>query len=750
MSEVFGAVIELKSNVSAVLQHSIGSARDFRGEVTKAKERLKEYDKQKVKEKELKIKNTAAYRAIDGVKKKLEPVTDKVVEIKARAERAEEKIHDVRRKLDGIRENKVINFVMKGTGAVARAAGKAALAGTAAAFTAVAVAGTAAVTQGVAFESQMKNVGTLLDGDVGAKLQSMGTELKKVSMDTGVATADLTDGLYQTVSAFGESAESVRQLEIAAKAAKAGGATTTDAVNLLSAVTKGYGDTSATAMQKVSDMAFQTVKLGQTTFPELASSMGGVVAMSSQMGVSQEELFGSLATLTGVTGGTAEVCTQLEGVMSSFLSPSESMSKALKKMGYASGAAALEAEGMEGIIGRLKDTVGGDSIELSKLFGEKTAKQAVLALTGDLADTWHEKTAAMAESSNAANKAFEMQQSSVESMVNRVKNAGKVMLTSVGEKALPYIVSALEKVIDKLPALEAAFDTVADNIGPAIELVSSALGPILEQWQPVLEEIGGYFADAFGEGGSIAAAAAFIGPAIQGISSVAAEVFPVIAGIAQDLGSKFTAAFGKIGEHTEFIQELLSTAGPAIADALSTAWEVIGPILDLAIEAVDLLMTVFEKVFPAIEAVVSRVWKVIRPIFENMGKAAEFLSGAVGKVGDALSGISSAEFLAGAAGKAAGHDGAKGTSAGMSIAENATGTEYFTGGWTTVGEHGPELMRLPTGTKIKSNVASGSMAGNGKGQYSINIAHMEVRKESDIDKIAEAIVKKIEDADDNM
>ena len=38
----------------------------------------------------------------------------------------------------------------------------------------------------------------------------------------------------------------------------------------------GYGDTSAAAVAKASDLALLTVRLGQTTFPELAASIGRV------------------------------------------------------------------------------------------------------------------------------------------------------------------------------------------------------------------------------------------------------------------------------------------------------------------------------------------------------------------------------------------------------------------------------------------------------------------------------------------
>ena len=80
---------------------------------------------------------------------------------------------------------------------------------------------------------------------------------------------------------------------------------------------------------------------------------------------------------------------------------------------------------------------------------------------------------------------------------------------------------------------------------------------------------------------------------------------------------------------------------------------------------------------------------------------------------------------------------------------NATGTSYFSGGWTTVGEHGPELVNLPGGSKIYSNQTSGQMV-SGSRSVNVHIDHMEVRSEEDIDRVAEKLAKKIEEAEDNM
>lgn len=802
--DVFGASIVLRDNVSGVLRQAQNSARGFRGAVNTARQELQRLDQQRLRDRELRIRTSSAYQAIDRLRQRMEPISRRVINFVARTQNAMDGIRRVRQHLAKIKDSKVVKLVVRGAEGAVKALGKAAVAWTEAAFKAVTDASTMAVKSAIDYQAQMKNVGTLLDGDVNAKLEKYSSQLMKVSNDTGIASSDLTDGLYQVVSAFGESAENVKQLEIAAKAAKAGNATTTDSVNLLSSVTKAYGDTSAEAMQKASDLAFLTVKLGQTSFPELAASMGGAIAMGSQLGVTQEALYGTMATLTGVTGNTAEVSTQLEGVLAGFLSPTDNLSKALKKMGYSSGAAALEAEGLEGVILKLKDQVGGSSLDLANLFSDKSAKQAVLGLTGDLADTWHEKTAAMVEASGATETAFNTQQSSIRAMAQKVKNFGQNMLTSVGEKALPYIEGALQKLMDRMPQFEAAMSAIADKVGPGIEKLGGILSDVWSQWQPTLQQLGTEFGAAFEQmkpciqgvldnfgqivpyiqpvvsaiGSTLAAMLPAVGGIFGGISSVVSSVFPVVAQTVTDIGGKIQAVFGKIGGHAGVLSSIFQTVGPAIASVLSTAWSVISPILDLALAGIELIGSVVGAVFPRIQGVIEAVWNVAGPILT--------------KLGDAIKGV--AEGVQGAAQKV------KGFFGGGTVDANATGTSYYGGGWTTVGEHGPELMYLPSGTKIKSNSDSKSMmkrsdadgegwssgsytpspsmrpAGIGmkpapfeskagdqtplvlqqmpqpvkRGDINITIQNMEVKSDADIGKIAEELAKRIEEAEENM
>ena len=186
---------------------------------------------------------------------------------------------------------------------------------------------TAAVKFSTDFNGAMANVASL--GLVPERVQELKGSVQDMAVEFGQSTGSMADGLYQLVSAYGDTEDTQESLRINTQAAVAGLATLEESIALTSAVTKGYGDTSAEAQQKTADLAFQTVKLGQTTFPELAASMGRVVPVAAELGETQEALFGKLATLTGVTGTAAEVNTQLRATYQAFLAPSEAMAGAI-------------------------------------------------------------------------------------------------------------------------------------------------------------------------------------------------------------------------------------------------------------------------------------------------------------------------------------------------------------------------------------------------------------------------------------
>lgn len=339
--------------------------------------------------------------------------------------------------------------------------------GMAAAGVAVASFVGASINKAIEFEDQMAQVSTLLDGttdEVKARTEELGDSVIQISNNTGKATEDLTNGMYQVVSAYGDTADAVGILEVAAKGAKAGGAETVDAINLLSAVTKGYGDTSVEANTKVSDMAFTAVKLGQTTFPELAGAMGSVVPIAQSLGVTQEELFGVMATFTGVTGNASEVSTQLRGTMQALMAPTETMTALITELGYENGNAMIESLGLQGSIDAITNAANESGQPLQKYIGSIEGQTLALAASGAQSDNLREKTKAMAEANGATGEAFDRTTSSAKAQYDIMKNKLGNSMTELGRSFLPLVTAGMKALTPIVEGVTWAINGLASGI----------------------------------------------------------------------------------------------------------------------------------------------------------------------------------------------------------------------------------------------------------------------------------------------
>ena len=165
--------------------------------------------------------------------------------------------------------------------------------GAGAAGVAVAGIGIKAVISATEFEKGMREVNTLIGGDESA-FKQLQSDTLAFSKEMGLATDKAVPGLYQAISA-GVPPENVFQfMEESAKAAIGGSAELSDVIGVTTSILKGYG----------------------------------------------EEMTGAMATLTGVTGNTAEVSTQLRATYQAFLKPTKEMGDAISTV-----AAKLEKQG---------------------------------------------------------------------------------------------------------------------------------------------------------------------------------------------------------------------------------------------------------------------------------------------------------------------------------------------------------------------------------------------------------------------
>ena len=303
------------------------------------------------------------------------------------------------------------------------------------------------------FNKGMANIASLIPNSIN-RVKQLKNEVRKMSKETGIGVDIMSEGLYQVISAFGDTADTTKILGINAKAATAGLATVTDAVNLTSAVMKGYGDVSEAGARKAADLAFQTVKLGQTSFPQLAASIGKVTPLAAQLGIEQEELFAGFATLTGVTGNAAEVSTQMAGAMRALLKPTPAMTKAIQKLGYASGKAMLGDKGMIGSFKALNKLTGGNEQKMTEMFGRMEPLVAIFSLLGKQSGDYTTKLKAMMNATGSMNEAYKEQTEGINAAGHKWKQFKQIVADfgrMVGDTLMPAfgsIVGFLSPIVD--------------------------------------------------------------------------------------------------------------------------------------------------------------------------------------------------------------------------------------------------------------------------------------------------------------
>jgi len=401
----------------------------------------------------------------------------------------------------------------------------------------------------IEFNKELANVATLIPKNT-ARVEELKSGIQTLATEVGKSTTDLTQGLYQVISAFGDSSASMGILEIAAKGATAGVASTTDAINLLSAVTKGYGDTSLEAVEKVSDLAFQTVKMGQTTFPELAGSIGRVTPLAATLGVSMEELFAVMATGTGVTGTASEVSTQLRGILQSLLSPTADMAELMQTLGYESGQAMIQQEGLSGALQIISDAAVKSGQPLQKYISQIEGQTLALALTGTQADTYIEKLEAMRNSAGLTEEAFREQAQGINETgfaFEQTKQQMIVLAQKIGDELLPILLPLAKQIAEIIEKIT-GWAKEHPKITEAVTKFAAVLGPLMVAGGPLLMLAPTFSAIAAALPGLIAAFAPLLGP--MGI------IMGIAAGVAL-LYKAWTENWGGIQEKTKAVINFL-------------------------------------------------------------------------------------------------------------------------------------------------------------------------------------------------
>lgn len=360
------------------------------------------------------------------------------------------------------------------------------------------------------------------------------------------------------------------------------------------------------------------------------------------------------------------------------------------------------------------------------------------------------------------------------------------VLQPIGDQLIPYVtkgISVVQKFTDKWNKLGPAtqktvvkFAAVAASAGPVLMgfgKISAGISTAISNFG----RVGSAITKLTGASGFSGIAKIMTGPFGIAAAAVAAAALLIyknwdrIAPILQKIGDRFAEFWQTVKPQlepfVEFVEKIASylkeTFGPVVEEIFNFAGEFIVGTFDTIGVAIDALLTMFEGIISFLSGVFKTDWESVwNGCKEFVGTAFSGLAdmvkvpinAVISIVNGAISKINSIHFTVPEWVPGIGGKGWEGLNI-PQIPTLAKGTDNWQGGIVQISEKGGEIVDLPHGSRVYPHDESVQMARQeAKKNFIVKIAKLAdsivVREESDIDKIAEAIVRKIEEASDNM
>lgn len=280
-----------------------------------------------------------------------------------------------------------------------------------------------------AFGAAMRAANTMA-GKNAEGFAELKNQVAGVAKNVPVARDELANGLYQVISNSAPEDNWIDFLNKSAKASVGGVADLGEVVKVTSTIIKNYG-LAWGAAESVQDKIQLTAKNGVTSFEQLAQALPRVTANASTLGVSIDELLASFATLTGVSGNTNEVATQMAAIFTALVKPSSEATEMAEKMGIEFNAASIQAAGglrnfLTQLDASVKEYAAANGVleqeVYAKLFGSAESLRALTPLTNQLSEKFSENVDAMANSAGTINAAYNEMSSTGSATTQMLKN----------------------------------------------------------------------------------------------------------------------------------------------------------------------------------------------------------------------------------------------------------------------------------------------------------------------------------------
>lgn len=316
------------------------------------------------------------------------------------------------------------------------------------------------------------------------------------------------------------------------------------------------------------------------------------------------------------------------------------------------------------------------------------------------------------------------------------------------------LVGLYRKNDDFRKSVDSSWKKIKAAVAPVGKSLMQTFSSIAASLAPVIKVIGKTFGQA------IKAMANAITPIIQTVGPALAKIFRVIGNVVKMLAPIFSKVmagavkilskvFNALGVVVRKLQPVFKAVFNAVGRVIKTVASVIGSVIKGIMKTfggiIDFITGVFtgnwSKAWNGVKSIFKGIWDT----FVGIVKAPlNLIIDAINWVIDGLNKISIdvPDWVPGIGGKTFGINISH-------ISHLEKGTSHWGGGMALVGERGPEIVSLPRGSRVTPNRDSQKMMSK-----SIIVNKLAdkiiVREEADIDRIATALARKLEDVAPNV
>ena len=461
--------------------------------------------------------------------------------------------------------------------------------------------------------------------------------------------ADINAALYTAAQAGVKWGESLDFMRASEQLAVANSANLNTTVDLLTGTMNAYGFT-LSDVGHLNDVFFTSTLIGKQTIDELGQSMGNVVGIAANFGVSFEDLSAAISTLTAKGMDTAEAITAVKGVITTIVSPSVEAAKAASELGLTFSASELKAKGLDTMLRSVMQATGGNVDTMAKLFTEVRALNGVMQLTGDGMEFFKKALDQINNSAGSAEGAYQKMSVTFKNQTQMIANTATVLMIDVGtrlEETGAEIGGSFGDLLKgiKIGVDEGAFDPLFAALSEAggalstwVSGVARALPDALQgldfsKLVSSLRDLGGAFGDWFGA--MDLTKVEDLHDFIQGLIDGIAGLVRVTEGMVDGFRPFFTAISDFLISVADSDEETQKMTGTILA--LSSVVEKAGLGFVVAIKVIDEYGLSISGVFNVIAGGAQIMWNGLQLLANSIQALFVIVEGALLKFVDMLS-----------------------------------------------------------------------------------------------------------------